>query len=89
MIPTPVAIHVRNILTGLLFSTTTPRRPPRPRAAPPGAEQQAFFYFYIFQNCFLQKYIFGFIIYRFIPLSPGCGAADPLPPSYRAGGTLM
>ena len=37
--------------------------------------QAAFFYFYIFQNRFLQKYIFGFIIYRFKPLPPGYGAA--------------
>ena len=35
------------------------------------------FYFYIFQNHFLQKYIFGFIIYSFVPL-PSC---------YRAVGT--
>jgi len=35
----------------------------------------AFFYFYIFENRFLQKYIFGFTIYRFIPLPPGKGAA--------------
>ena len=49
----------------------------------------AFFYFYIFQNRFLQKYIFSFIIYRFIPLPPGCGAAGPLPPSCQAVGTLM
>ena len=32
-----------------------------------------FFYFYIFQNCFLQKYIFDFIIYRFIPYRPAAG----------------
>ena len=32
-----------------------------------------FLYFYIFQNHFLQKYIFGFTIYRFIPLPPGRG----------------
>ena len=60
---------------------------------PPGSRtaggRPPLFYFYIFQNRFLQNYIFGFIIYRFIPLSPGCGAADPLPPSYRAVGTLM
>ena len=36
----------------------------------------AFFYFYIFQNRFLQKYIFGFIIYSFVPLPPGCGAVE-------------
>ena len=36
---------------------------------------EVFFYFYIFQNHFLHKYIFGFIIYRFIPLPPGCRAA--------------
>ena len=44
-------------------------------------EAVGFFYFFIFQNRFLHKYIFGFIIYRFIPLPPGCGAAGPLPPS--------
>jgi len=54
-----------------------------------GEASAAFFYFYIFQNHFLQKYIFGFIIYRFIPLPPGCVAAGPLPPSCRAVGTLM
>jgi len=32
-----------------------------------------FLYFYIFQNRFLQKYIFGFTIYRFITLPPGRG----------------
>ena len=47
----------------------------------------SFFYFYIFQNRFLQKYIFGFIIYSFVPLSPGCGAAGPLLPRCRAVGT--
>ena len=47
----------------------------------------AFFYFFIFQNYFLQKYIFGFLIYRFIPLPPGCGAAGPLLPCCRAVGT--
>ena len=31
------------------------------------------FFLYIFQNRFLQKYIFGFTIYRFIPLLPGRG----------------
>ena len=49
---------------------------------------QAFFYFYIFQNSFLQKYIFSFIIYRFIPLPPGRGAAGGLPPVCGAGSTL-
>ena len=39
-----------------------------------------FFHLYIFQNYFLQKYIFGFTIYRFIPLPPGWGAAGGLPP---------
>ena len=33
----------------------------------------AFFYFYIFQNRFLQIYIFGFTIYRFAPVPPGRG----------------
>ena len=32
-----------------------------------------FFHFYIFQNYFLQKYIFGFTIYRNVPLPPGRG----------------
>ena len=49
-----------------------------------GLEVEAFFYFYIFQNCFLHKYIFSFIIYRFIPLPPGCGTAGPFrPPAGR------
>ena len=42
-----------------------------------------FFYFYIFKKYFLQKYIFCFTIYSFIPLPPGRGAAGagrPLPP---------
>ena len=53
-----------------------------------------FFIFLFFQNCFLQKYIFGFIIYMFIPLPSGrgaaggrplvCGAGGPLPPPCRA-----
>ena len=30
-----------------------------------------FFYFYILKKCFLQKYIFGFTIYSFIPLPGG------------------
>ena len=38
-----------------------------------------FFIFIFFKIVFLQKYIFGFIIYRFIPL----------PPSRRAVGALM
>ena len=38
-----------------------------------GPSRTSVFYFYIFQNRFLQKYIFGFIIYRFIPLPPDCG----------------
>ena len=42
-----------------------------------------FLYFYIFQNYFLQKYIFGFIIYSFVSLPSGCGAAGPC----RAEGT--
>jgi len=41
--------------------------------------KRRFFHFYIFQNRFLQKYIFGFTIYRFVPLPPGRGAAAPLP----------
>ena len=49
----------------------------------------AFFYFYIFENRFLQKYIFSFIIYSFILLPPGCGAARGLPPLCRAVGTYM
>ena len=28
-----------------------------------------------FSKSFLQKYIFNFIIYSFVPLPPGCGAA--------------
>ena len=45
-----------------------------------------FFYFYIFQNRFLQKYIFGFTIYRFIPLLPGRGAAGGRQGAYRTAG---
>ena len=48
---------------------------------------QRLFYFYIFQNYFLHKYIFSFIIYSFVPLPSGCGATGPLPPSCRAVGT--
>ena len=33
------------------------------------------FYFYIFRKHFLQKYIFNFTIYSFIPLPPARGAA--------------
>ena len=51
----------------------------KPSPVEVGQRFLAFFYFYIFQNCFLHKYIFGFIIYRFIPLPPGRGAAGPLP----------
>ena len=39
-----------------------------------------------FQNCFFHKYIFDFIIYSFVPIPPGCGAASPLPPCCRAVG---
>ena len=49
----------------------------------------AFFIFIFFKNVFLQKYIFGFIIYNFIPQPPGCGAGGPLPPYSRAVGTYM
>ena len=49
------------------------------RTLQPNTAQYGFFYFYIFQNYFLQKYIFCFIIYNFAPLPPGCGAAGPLP----------
>jgi len=44
--------------------------------------------FFIFKNRFLQKYIFSFIIYNFVPLPPGCGAASPLPPCCRGGRDL-
>ena len=50
----------------------------------------AFFYFYIFLKQFLQKYIFGFTIYSFIPLPPPvCGAGGPLPPPCRVVGTYI
>jgi hypothetical protein len=60
------------------------------------------FYFYIFQKYFLQKYIFDFTIYSFIPLPPGGrgrdiyvnknifylrgGLGGSQPPPYRAAG---
>ena len=47
-----------------------------------------FLYFYIFQNHFLQKYIFDFRIYRFITMPPGRGVAGGLPPVYRTDGPL-
>ena len=50
---------------------------------------ERFLYFYIFQNHFLQKYIFDFIICSLVPLSSGYEAADTLPPSCRAVGTSM
>ena len=56
-------------------------RPTRPRF------RRGFLIFIFFKNVFLQKYIFSFIIYSFILLPPGCGAAGPLPPSCRAVGT--
>ena len=42
-----------------------------------GARAGVLFYFYIFQFRFLQKYIFVFEIYKYIPRPPSC----------RAGGT--
>jgi len=45
-----------------------------------------FFYFYTFKKYFLQKHIFGFTIYSFIPLPPDRGrqgAGRPLPPPAR------
>ena len=62
------------------------------------------FYFYIFQKHFLQKYIFDFTIYSFIPLPPGRGTTEiymyikiicaealggSLPPPCRAAGSPM
>ena len=61
----------------------------RHQIGPGCADLESFFYFYIFQNRFLHKYIFGFIIYRFIPLPPGRGAAGGLPPPSRVVGTYM
>ena len=40
-------------------------------AWPPNPEY--FYIFIFFKNVFLQKYIFGFIFYSFIPLPPGRG----------------
>ena len=45
-----------------------------------------FFYFYIFQFCFLQKYIFVFEIYKYIPLHPCCRAAGTWSPRCGAAG---
>ena len=49
---------------------------------------QAVFYFYIFQFCFLQKYIFVFEIYRNIPRPPRCRTAGTWPPRCRAAGVF-
>ena len=42
--------------------------------------QRGFFIYIFFKNVFLQKYIFGFTFYSFIPLPPGSGASGGLPP---------
>ena len=42
-----------------------------PGQAEPTVRSRVFLYFYIFQKHFLQKYIFDFTIYSFIPLPPG------------------
>ena len=51
------------------------------------AGKERLFYFYIFRKHFLQKYIFNFIIYSFVPLPPSRGR-HPLE-GRRAAGTYM
>ena len=43
--------------------------------APKARGEGGFFIFIFFKNIFLQKYIFSFTFYSFIPLPPGRGAA--------------
>jgi len=43
---------------------------------PIGASSSASFLFLYFLKTFLQKYIFNFTIYSFIPLPPGRGATE-------------
>ena len=38
-------------------------------------QTKRFFIFIFFKNVFLQKYIFGFTFYSFVPLPSGRGAA--------------
>ena len=56
-----------------------PQLPPCVRcpsvAGPLNLQKIASFYFYIFQKYFLQKYIFNFTIYSFIPIPPDRVAA--------------
>jgi len=52
-------------------------------------EDTTLFYFYIFQFCFLQKYIFVFEIYRNIPRPPRCRAAGTWPPRCRVAGAFL
>ena len=56
-------------------------RKPNPKIhGPDWVQALRLFYFYIFRKYFLQKYIFNFTIYSFVPLPPARGAAGGLPP---------
>ena len=52
-----------------------------PTSTPAESSQIRRFLFYIFPNRFLQKYIFDFTIYKFIPLPPGRGWQGAYRPS--------
>ena len=47
------------------------------------------FFIFVFFKKKLQKYIFGFRFYSFIPLPPGRGAAGGLPQGREAAGSLL